>query len=102
MSACGSSSGDHRGGHVSHRMYLQLVCSPSRVEQNKALWACLYTSHGRRIDGSYLDGPGGVNLQDRTSPLGRTQASRTFSKESPLRPSGAETTARATSQTSLA
>ena len=42
----------------------------SRTLKTNALWVCLYSGYGRRIDRSYLDRAGDTHIQDRSCPLG--------------------------------
>src|SRR6266702_248907 len=102
MSACCSAPGDVRNRNVLDWRHLQFLLPASPSEQNTALWICVYPCYGRRIDGSYLDGAGGVNLQDRPCALGSTQGTKTISKESRSSSSTAETTARTTSHAPVA
>ncbi len=53
---------DAGNGNVLAWMHLQFLLPASRIEQNHASWLCLYSGHGCRIDGSYLDGSGGLHL----------------------------------------
>lgn len=101
MSSCGTADRSIGNRHVPDWMHLQLLFCPSRIEQNSAPGLCMYSCYGSRSDRSSVEHSRGLDLQDRSCALGRSEKTSTFSKERHRRGAPSKTTARATSQTRL-